>query len=551
MSSGAETVKAASRHLRGQILEELVLDRPDFTKETVQILKFHGTYQQGDRDQRRAGQPQEMGSMVRVGVPGGALSAAQYLELDRLADEAGDGGLRITTRQDIQYHRVRKPNLRALIQALNANMLTTLAACGDVVRNVIACPAPVGDPAHSRIQGLAKSLGKKLKPKTRAYYEIWLDGEKTISAETAAPEEEPLYGATYLPRKFKIAFAAPGDNCVDAYSNDIGIVPGRGGFTLLVGGGMGMSPGVKATHPRLAEPLCFIEDDRLQTAVEAIISIHRDYGNRTNRKLARLKYVLEEWGIERFRAEFKSRVGGTAEPPAALDWRNSADHLGWHTQAEGTLFLGVPVPSGRVRDTAEARWRTALRDVVERFRPGIRLTPQQNILLTDIPAAQREEIAGALRAHGIRLAEQLPPVVRDALACVALPTCGLAITEAERVLPEIVSGIHGALTEVGIGGQAISVRVTGCPNGCARPYTAEIGLVGQSVNLYRIYLGASPMATRMGSAFADNVPRGEIVDRLRPVFRFYADHRRPSESFGDFCDRMGMDALRAPRVAVA
>jgi len=545
VSSPAEAVKGASHHLRGQILEELVLERPDFTKETVQLLKFHGAYQQGDRDRRKAGEPQEIGSMVRVGIPGGALSAAQYLELDRLADQVGDGGLRITTRQDIQYHRVRKINLRALMRALNANLLTTLAACGDLVRNVVACPAPLGDPERTRIQELAQSLCRALKPKTRAYYEIWLDGEKAASAETAPHEDEPLYGATYLPRKFKIGLAAPGDNCIDAYTNDVGIVPGRGGFTLLVGGGMGMSPGVKATHPRLAEPLCFIEPERLQAAVEAIVSLHRDFGNRTNRKLARLKYVIEEWGLDRFKAAFEARLGGPIAPPRALDWRSSADHLGWHSQANGASFLGLAVPSGRVRDTAEARWRTALREVVERFRPGIRLTPQQNILITDIPAEARADVSGALLAHGIRPAEELPPVVRDALACVAFPTCGLAITEAERVLPEIVSGIHGALTEVGLGGESISVRVTGCPNGCARPFTSEIGLVGQSVNMYLIYLGASPLGTRLGAAFAENVPRGEIVGRLRPVFRLYAEGREPGEAFGDFCHRVGVGRLRA------
>jgi sulfite reductase (ferredoxin) len=545
MSSGAESVKANSRHLRGSILEELTLERPDFTKETVQILKFHGTYQQGDRDLRKAGKPQEIGSMVRVGIPGGALTAAQYLRLDQLADEAGDGGLRITSRQDIQYHRVRKTDLRTLLRALDANLLTTLAACGDVVRNVVCCPAPLGDRARTGIQNLAQTLGRELKPKTRAYFEIWLDGEKAAAAESTVPDEEPLYGATYLPRKFKIGLAAPGDNCIDVYSNDVGIVPGDGGFTLLVGGGLGMSPGVKATHPRLAEPLAFVEADRLKSAVETIISIHRDYGNRTNRKLARLKYVIEEWGIQRFRAEFESRLGGPVAPPRRLDWASSSDHLGWLPQANGSFLLGLPVPSGRVRDTPDVRWRTALREVVERFRPGVRLTPLQNILLTDIPATDQADVTRILRAHGIRLAEQLPPVVREALACVALPTCGLAITEAERVLPEMLADIHAALSDFGIGEQPISVRVTGCPNGCARPYTAEIGLVGQSVNLYAIYLGACPMATRLGSVFAENVPRGEIAARLRPVFHRYARERQPREAFGDFCHRLGIETLRS------
>ncbi len=541
MSFPAESVKQNSRHLRGSILEELTLERPDFTKETVQILKFHGTYQQTDRDQRKAGQPAEFRSMVRVGIPGGALTADQYLELDRLADEAGDGRLRVTTRQDIQFHRVRKTDLRALMRTLNANLLTTLAACGDVVRNVVCCPAPFGDGERNRIHQLAESLARELKPRTRAYYEIWLDGEKAAAAESAPPEGEPLYGVTYLPRKFKIGIAAPGDNCIDVYSNDVGIVPGRDGFTLLVGGGFGMSAGVKTTHPRLADPLACVAPEKLKAAVEAILTIHRDYGNRTNRKLARLKYVLEEWGLARFKAEFESRLGAPAAPPEPLEWASASDHFGWQRQADGAFFLGLPIPSGRVQDGL----RIGLRELVERFRPAVRLTTQQNLLLTGIAEADRAEVTWLARAHGIRFSEELPPVVREALACVALPTCGLAITEAERVLPEILADLQGEMREAGIGAQAISVRVTGCPNGCARPYTAEIGIVGRSVDLYALYLGASHLGTRLGSLFAENVPRRDIGRRLRPALRLYAGERRPGESFGDFCHRLEFETLRA------
>jgi sulfite reductase (ferredoxin) len=545
VTSPAESVKQNSRHLRGSILEELTLERPDFTKETVQILKFHGTYQQTDRDDRRAGQPPQFRSMVRVGIPGGALTADQYLQLDRLADEAGDGGLRITTRQDIQFHRLRKTALRPLFRTLNANLLTTLAACGDVVRNVTCCPAPYGDAERNRIQQLAESLASRLKPRTRAYYEIWLDGEKAAAAESVPPEDEPLYGDTYLPRKFKIGIAPAGDNCIDVYSNDVGIVPGRDGFTILVGGGFGMSAGVKATHPCIAEALATVEPERLTAAVETIIAIHRDYGNRTSRKLARLKYVLEEWGLDRFKAEFESRMGAPAAAPAPLEWASASDHFGWQRQADGALFLGLPIPSGRVRDGL----RTGLRELVERFRPAVRLTPQQNLLLTGIAEADRAEVTRLASAHGIRFAEQLPPVVREALACVALPTCGLALTEAERVLPEMLADLHGQMREAGIGEQTISVRVTGCPNGCARPYTAEIGIVGRSVDLYALYLGASHLGTRLGSLFAENVARRDIGRRLGPALKLYAGERRPDESFGDFCHRVGFDALKAEQAA--
>ncbi|RPI12180.1 MAG: NADPH-dependent assimilatory sulfite reductase hemoprotein subunit, partial [Acidobacteriales bacterium] len=349
----------------------------------------------------------------------------------------------------------------------------------------------------------------------------------------------------------RLGIAAAADNCIDVYSHDVGIVPGPRGFTLLVGGGLGMSFGVKATHPRLADPLGVVEAERLTAAIEAIISIHLDHGNRTNRKLARLKYVLDEWGLERFKTEFEMRLGGPVAPPEQLAWRSASDHLGWHAQADGSWMLGVPVPSGRIRDVEGARWRTALREAVERFRLGVRLTPQQNVLLIGIPAGAREEVRRTLSGHGVRLAEQLPPVVREALACVSLPTCGLALAEAERVLPEIMDGIHGVLAESGLGEQAVSVRIAGCPNGCSRPYTAEIGIVGQSVDLYTVFLGASPLGTRLGSVFAEKVPRREIAVRLAPVVRLYASERGTNEAFGDFCHRLGMASLQAEERTVA
>ncbi|HSW49498.1 MAG TPA: hypothetical protein VLH09_04950, partial [Bryobacteraceae bacterium] len=306
--SAVEKAKLASRHLRGQIVEELELATDGFAKETVHILKFHGIYQQNDRDARKSGGPNPSSSMVRVSIPGGVATPRQYLALDRLADEAGDGSLRVTTRQDIQFHRVSKTNLKSLMQTLNQNLLTTLAGCGDVVRNVVACPAPLAGAGREETMAYAQALSRRLKPRTRAYYEVWVDGEKAAAAESRPEEDEPLYGAAYLPRKFKIAFAAPGDNCVDVYTNDVGIVPVHAGgklegFTLLVGGGLGLSPGVRATHPRLGDPLGMVEPGQLWEVVEAVVSIHRDFGNRSNRKLARLKYVLDAWGIERFRTE--------------------------------------------------------------------------------------------------------------------------------------------------------------------------------------------------------------------------------------------------------
>ncbi|MGC2661085.1 MAG: NADPH-dependent assimilatory sulfite reductase hemoprotein subunit [Bryobacteraceae bacterium] len=550
----AEAAKAASGYLRGTLKEELAQSDPAFSSAAVSVLKFHGIYQQDDRDLRKAGVKQ-MTAMVRVGVPGGVLTPDQYLALDRLAD-LGDGSLRITTRQDIQYHYVPKLRLRELIGALNENWLSTLAACGDVVRNVVSCPAPFESEQRRDLQSYVSFISKSLKPKTNSYYEVWIDGEPAATTEQPEGEIEPLYGRTYLPRKFKIAFAFPGDNTTDIYANDIGIVPQYEdgaivGFTILAGGGMGQSAGVKASHPRLADPICFVGPTReeLLEVCKAIVSIHRDFGNRTNRKLARLKYVLDAWGLEKFKQELEQRLGYPLRPPQPLMWRRSEDYLGWHRQGidangHSLWFVGVRVLSGRVKDSgAGHRIRAGLRAVVERYRVGVRLTTQQNLYLCDIAEAHRPEIAGLLASHGIIEADALPPILRRAMACPALPTCGQALTESERVLPQVITEIQAALDQVGLEDQEIQLRTTGCPNGCARPYTAEIGIVGASVNLYTIYLGASPRGTRLGSVFASNVKRDEIVSRLRPVFAQYREARERDEPFGDFCHRLGTQAL--------
>ncbi len=537
--TGAELVKINSHGLRGSIAEELDNNAPQFSKDASTVLKFHGIYSQQDRDARKAGLAPVHGSMVRVQVPGGVLTPGQYLALDRLADEAGDGTLRITTRQDAQFHRVQKPDLRHLQRTLNESLLGSFTACGDVVRNVTCCPAPSHGGVHDELQVHARNLSDRLKPKTRAYYQIWMDGEKVAAEEV----DEPVYGPAYLPRKFKIGFTAPGENCIDVYTNDVGIVPLVDGgrvraFTILVGGGMGSSPGVKLSYPRLASPLATVSPDRLEETAEALVTIHRDYGNRTNRKLARLKYVLDDWGLTRFKEELDARVGCTLPPPEPLAWNGAGDHLGWHPQGDGFWYLGVAVASGRVRDLDGARTRTGLRELVERFGSGVRFTPQQNVMLTGIRPEDRGAIERTLARFGIPMAPQLLPMLRNALACPALPTCGLAITEAERALPGVVDDILKTLCEMELEGEAISVRMTGCPNGCARPHTAEIGLVGESVNMYGIYLGASPVGTRMGFHWASTVPRAEIAQRLRPVFAMFRERRAAGEAFGDFCHRV-------------
>src|SRR3954451_1842972 len=400
----AEQAKIDAHYLRGTLREELDNSEAMFSKPAIGVLKFHGIYQQDDRDARKAG-PKQYSAMVRVGVPGGVLSSEQYLTLDRMASFA-DESLRITTRQDIQYHHVPKNKVREMIRGLNESYLSTLAACGDVVRNVIACPAPFQTENRHDIQSIVAFISKSLKPKTTAYYEVWLDGEKVADVSDAEGEVEPLYGATYLPRKFKIGFAFEGDNTTDLYANDIGIVPHfqtgeLKSFTILAGGGMGQSAGVKASHPRLADPICTIgaSCEELLEVCSAIVSIHRDFGNRANRKLARLKYVLDDWGVPKFKEELELRVGRPLPAPHPLVWTRADDYLGWHQQREDATgepvwFVGVRIVSGRIKDfSAKHRFRSGLRDIVQRYGLEVRLTCQQNLYLCGISDAMKQEIA--------------------------------------------------------------------------------------------------------------------------------------------------------------
>ena len=552
--SAAEGAKVASHYLRGTLSEELANSESLFSKAAVGVLKFHGVYQQDDRDVRKSGEKQ-YSAMVRIGVPGGLLTPDQYLTLDRLAD-IGDSTLRITTRQDIQYHYVPKSRVHDLIRGVNESYLTTLAACGDVVRNTISCPAPFESDQRRELFPIVKFISRSLKPKTTAYCDIWVGGEHAASIEESS-EVEPLYGAAYLPRKFKIGFAFSGDNTTDVYANDIGVVPhyenGKlAAFTILAGGGMGQSAGVKDSHPRLADPICSIgptKEELLEVAT-AIVTIHRDFGNRSNRRLARIKYVMDEWGPAKFKEELEKRVGRPLDPPRRLVWTRSNDYLGWHRQGvdgEGrpVWFVGVRIISGRIKDfNAERRVRTGLRTIVERYRPEVRLTCQQNLYLSGIRDDDRAGVAALLREHGIAEPEALPPVLRHAISCPALPTCGQAITESERIMPEVVAEIQAELNAVGLKNDVVHLRTSGCPNGCSRPYTAEIGIVGASVDMYSIYLGASPLGTRLGTLFAKNVKREQLPERLRPVIEYFRDTRRPGEGFGDFCHRIGVAALQ-------
>jgi sulfite reductase (ferredoxin) len=553
--SKVERIKAESCYLRGAIAEELAQDSSHFSEAQVQLIKFHGIYQQENRDLRQArkaaGEEKAYQFMVRSRIPGGALTAEQYLVEDDLAGRYANGTLRFTTRQGIQLHGVLKHDLRATIRAINEALLSTLAACGDVNRNVMACPAPARNRAQAQVQEVARQIARHLAPRSRAYHEIWIDGQHVQTVGTPDDEEaEPIYGPTYLPRKFKIGVAFPGDNCIDVYTQDIGLVAELddggelAGFTVLVGGGMGMTHGKADTYPRLGTPLCFVPAAEALSVVETIVTIQRDYGDRQNRKHARMKYVVEERGIAWFRTELERRLGHAVADPHPLHWEGLDDHLGWHEQGDGRWFLGVYVENGRVRDTDACQLRTGLRKAIETFRPGIRLTGQQNILLTDLAAEQREPLEALLRAHGIETDPSKLGVKRYAMACPALPTCGLAVAEAERVLPGVVGEIGRQMEELGLAGERLSLRMSGCPNGCARPYMGDIGFVGRSKDLYNIYVGGDWENTRLTTLYAASVPLREVPATIRPLLVLWRDERTPGETFGDYCHRVGVEYLR-------
>jgi sulfite reductase (ferredoxin) len=551
--SKVEKIKVNSRHLRGQLAEELEQDTSRFSEDQIQLLKFHGSYQQEDRDQRQArkaaGTEKAYQFMIRSRIPGGVLTAAQYLAQDSIADRYGNGTLRITTRQSIQLHGVLKSDLRTTIHDINESLISTLAACGDVNRNVMACSAPISSRVQAQIQEVAYKVAMHLAPQTEGYHEIWIDGTKLELDKAPEEEHEPIYGDTYLPRKFKVGVAFPGDNCIDVYTQDIGLVArlqdGQlAGFTMLIGGGMGMTHGKPDTYPLLAKPFADISADEVLEVVETIVKVQRDYGDRKNRKHARMKYVVEERGIPWFRAEVEGRTGRSLAEASPVVLHDVEDHLGWHEQIDGKWFLGLHVENGRVRDGEQLRLKSALRQALERFEPGIRLTPQQNILLCDIPAERRSELETLLHEYGVKTNPEELGTYRFAMACPAMPTCGQAVAEAERVHPNVVSQIETYLRELGLEKERISIRMTGCPNGCARPYMGDIGLVGRTKDIYNIYVGGDWQNTRMNTLYASSIHLGELANTLYPLLKLWKDEREEGEYFGDYCHRIGIEGLQ-------
>jgi len=551
--SKAEAVKQQSRKLRGHIARDLPDISAPFDKEGYALLKFHGVYQGYDRDTatelKQRGESKLWQFMVRVRIPGGRLTADQYLGLDEIAERWADGSLRITTRQSIQFHGVVKSGLKAAIAEVNGALLTTLAACGDVVRTVTTVPAPIRDPVHNRLEADARRLSTYLLPQTGAYHEIWVDGEKWQDQAEGAEQPDPLYGERYLPRKFKIGLAIPEDNTIDVLTNDLAIVPlyegdRLAGYDFLLGGGHGMTHNNPKTYPRLATPVAFVEPEDLLEAAAAVVRLHRDYGDRGNRRHARLKYVIAENGEEWARARLGEYLGKELAPCRPLPALSAPDHLGWREQGDGLFYLGIPVASGRIVDNAQSQICTALREIVARFRCDPILMPSQDIILSEIGPEDRDAITAVLRGHGVRLGEDMLPAERWALACPALPTCGLALTEAERVRDDIVAAIEGSLAHYGLEHERLSIRITGCPNGCARPYTGDIGIVGRMPGYYALFVGGDFEGTRLNTPIADKVALREIGATFDPLFALYAADRIAGEGFGDFCHRIGLPALR-------
>lgn len=543
--SANEVLKAASHHLRGTITQDLQDSSTGaISEENGQLTKFHGLYLQDDRDQRialkKAGKEKAFSFMLRVRLPGGRCTPQQWLVLDELADKVGNQSLRLTTRQTFQFHSVLKGNVKPLVQGMHKVLLDSIAACGDVNRNVMAPANPERSRALQQVYEHAKGWSEFALPKTRAYHEIWLDEEKVAGGE---PEVEPLYGDTYLPRKFKTGFAIPPNNDVDIFSQDLGYIAIVENDTLLgynvtVGGGLGMSHGNEETFPRLADVLGFIAPSHVNAVGAAVLTTQRDFGDRTNRKHARLKYTIEDRGLGWFKSEVEKRAGVTFEPARPYQFTTIQDPHGWHKCVDGTWFYGLHILSGRIKDVAGWPMKTALREIAQVHTGDFRLTPSQNLTISGVSDGEKPVVEAILARYGLTKENERTGLRLNSLSCVALPTCGLALAESERALPDILARFETVIEEAGLRHDAISLRVTGCPNGCARPFLAEIGFVGKAPNKYALYLGANYAGTRLSRLVSPSITIDDAVKLLTPVIKQYATERLEGEGFGDFCDRV-------------
>jgi sulfite reductase (NADPH) hemoprotein beta-component len=514
-----------------------------FSEDDEQFIKFHGIYQQDDRDLRKTGKKWLV--MIRGRIPGGIMTSNQWKVFDDLATQYGNNTLRVTTRQSIQFHGVVKAGLGPIIKRINESLLSTLAACGDVNRNVMASPTPAITKARDEVIKDAYALTEALAPKTPAYHAIWVDNTQlNLDAPENTTFTDPLYGQVYLPRKFKTAFVIPPVNDMDVFTNDLGliaVVEGDKllGYNLAVGGGLGRSHGNVQTYPRIADVIGFFTRDRLIDVAKAVLTIHRDFGDRTNRKHARLKYVVQERGVEWMTAEVNRRTNNALSGVRRYEFTSTADTYGWHRAVDGSLFLTLFVQTGRIKDVEGHAMKTALRAVAEKF-PHVefRLTANQNVILANVPPADRGAIDALLATYGVKTENQASVLHAASMACPSLPTCGLGLAESERALPGLINRIEKLTAELGLASEEIIIRSTGCPNGCARPYMAEIGFVGKAPGKYQLWFGGNNSGTRLNQVFKEVIKEADLEAELRPVLTRWKNERLPGERFGDFCSRI-------------
>jgi sulfite reductase (ferredoxin) len=566
-----ETLKIDSHYLRDPLKEQLKTEEISISKDAYQIMKYHGSYQQNNREDK--GKQKSWQFMLRLKQPAGELPPELYRLLDDLSSKYGQGDLRGTTRQCFQMHGIMKGNLKTVISNIMNIGSSTVGACGDVSRNVMITPAPFAAPEYEYARQYAKLFAQLFRPMTPAFSEIWLDGEKAATVETWSkegppgidPDEamlydngrgiilpdatEPLYGDRYLPRKFKIGVTVPGDNSLDIYTNDIGcvvITNDKGeleGFNVMVGGGMGRTHNKENTFARAADHLGFVPKEDIVEVMKSIVASQRDHGNRDVRANARMKYLVHTLGIDNFRALVESYFGKKIQPwrPIA-DWKYN-DWMGWWEQGDGKLFYGQHVENGRVKDEGDFRLKTALRVLVDKYNLSMIMSPTQSIVFRDIDPKDKAGIEAVLREHGVLPLEQVDPLNRLAMACPALPLCGLAQTEAERLMPSYLERIRALIDKMNIGDEEILIRMTGCPNGCARPYMAELAFVGDGPKSYQVWLGGSPVLTRTAYPFMAKMNVDDLEKTLEPILAMYIQQRQQFEAFGDFCHRVGGDLI--------
>ncbi|EMI54775.1 NADPH-dependent assimilatory sulfite reductase hemoprotein subunit [Rhodopirellula sallentina] len=560
--SAVEKIKQESNYLMGTIDQELKDPVDHFNNDNLQLLKFHGSYQQDDRDLRvklkKSGGGKAYSMMLRCRIPGGRLTSDQLVAHLDMCDELGNSTLKITTRQTLQLHGILKSDLREVIKRVNECGLSTLAACGDVNRNIMCCPAKRVGAIHSQLEQFTDELTTALAPQTPAYHELWITdpdtGEKTL-ADGGEPTpsnnpviDEPLYGPTYLPRKFKVGIALPEDNCIDIYTQDLGFIAVVRdekiiGYNVTVGGGMGRTPSAKKTFPALAKRMAFVTPEQAIDVAKAVIIVQRDNGNRSDRKVARLKYLIANWGIERFRSEVESVFGEKLADCTEDDVHGFDDHMGWQAQGDGKWSYGLNVENGRLYDNEKIQFKTAFRKICAEFNREIRFTGHQSIIFCDIEESEKDRLIEIIQEHGIPTTEQTSTVRRWSMSCVALPTCGLAITESERRLPSLIDSIEEPLAKLGLSNERFTIRMTGCPNGCARPYNADLALVGRAVGKYTLFTGGGWLGNRMAEIYKDAVKDDEVVDEMIGLFAAFKANREGEESFGDFCSRVGVEKL--------